>query len=197
MPVWRLQCSFGADTPFPADQVVMTPHFNDTLPGSDPAGLCDDLAEGLNTWISAFTTPRQIIVKAYDAQGTPPVFPAAEARVNEGQFPASVFNREVALCLSFYAGVNRPRHRGRLYVPAFLVGIAAGSPRPDSGSRTRVAGLVPVLTGLGGTDVDWVVYSRRDDQPRSVSNWWVDDAWDVQRRRGLLPTTRTEGTVSE
>lgn len=194
MPLWRLQCQFGADTPFPRDRMVMTPHFNDTLPGSDPQGLCDDLVAGLNTWDNG---TREIRVTAYDAQGTPPVFPVAEAVVNESAFPPSSGNREVALCLSFYAGTNRPRNRGRLYIPATLASIGVGAARPTNANMQKVADLVPLFTGLGGTDVDWCVYSRVDNQPRSISHWWVDNAWDIQRSRGLAADARLEGDVSE
>jgi hypothetical protein len=74
--------------------------------------------------------------------------------------------------------------------------VPTTSARPTSAVRNRVAELVPILAGLGGLDVDWVVYSRVTDTARKVTNWWVDDAWDIQRRRGLRPTTRTEGTTS-
>lgn len=194
MPCWRMQCSWQMDTSFPRDAMVITPHFNDTLPGSDPQGLCDDLADALNTWDTVTT---QLTVKAYDAQGTVPVYPAAEAIRNQGTYAAASTNRDIALCLSFYAGQNRPRQRGRIYVPLAVKAISAGGARPSGGVQQLCADLVPIFTGLGGTDVDWVVYSRLDDQPRSVTNWWVDNAWDTQRRRGLGATARLEGTVSE
>jgi hypothetical protein len=194
MPVFRLQCSFASDTPLARDRIIITPHFNDTLPGTDPQGLCEDLANALNAWDNA---AREINVKAYDAQGTPPVFPVGDFTVNAAQVPASTGVREVAICLSYFSQLNRPRSRGRLYISASLAGIATNASRPSAANRQKVADLVPILTGLGGTDVDWVVYSRRDNQPKSVSHWWVDDAWDIQRSRGLAPTARLEGTVSE
>lgn len=194
MPVWRMQCSFQMDSSFPRDAMIITPHFNDTLPGSDPEGLCEDLAVALGAWAPSGGA---ITVKAYDAQGTPPVYPAADFTVRPGTAPTSSVNRDVALCLSFYAGQNRPRQRGRLYVPCAIKSISPGSARPSAVQQQQVADLVPIFTGLGGTDVDWVVYSRLDNQPRSVSHWWVDNAWDTQRRRGLQPTSRLEGDVSE
>lgn len=194
MPVWRLQCAFSCDTTFPTDQLIMTPHFRDSGVGTDPDGLCSDLATALDTWDNAV---RQIRVTAYDAQGTPPVYPQGEHILNLGAAPATTTVREVAICLSYFSGVNRPRNRGRLYVPAALGGIATSGSRPSLANRQKVADLVPILTGLGGADVDWVVYSRVDNQARPVSNWWVDDTWDIQRSRGLRPTTRLEGTASE
>jgi len=195
MPVYRAQCSFLMDSAFPRDRFVITPHFNDTLPGSDPQGLCDDLADGLVAW-SGRTI--ETIVTMYDAQGTPPVFPVASAVRNPGATVASTCPREVALCLSFYAARNLPRQRGRLFIPAGLPsGFGGPTARPTIGQQNKVGDLVPLLTGLGGTDVDWVVYSPTDNQPRSVSNWWVDNEWDTIRSRGLRGDQRISGEVSE
>jgi len=198
MPLWRMQVSIAADGPLARDRFVITPHFNDTLPGSDPQGLTSDLADALETW-GGFVGTREIKVTAYDAQGTPPVYPVAETIKNANMAPPTFCPRELALCLSFYSQRNLPRQRGRLYIPATFLPLGANGAqlRPSGGSRDKVAALVPIFTGLGGTDVDWVVYSRLDNQPRSVSNWWVDDEWDIIRSRGMRPTTRTSGTVSE
>ena len=195
MPIWRLQASAAADSLFPADNIIITPHFNDQGVGTDPQGLCDDLAAALGAYYSG---PRQVTVKAYDAQGTPPVYPAATAIVNEGLAPATAGVREVAVCLSYYAGFNRPRLRGRLYLcPSIFPTGTTSAARPPSATRIKVGELATILADLGGLDVDWSVFSRVDNVARPVSNWWVDDAWDVQRSRGLRPTVRLQGTVSE
>jgi hypothetical protein len=192
MPVWRLQTSFGFDTAFPRDKMMITPHFDDHGALSDPDGLCEDLATALDTWNPGTC---EITVKAYDAKGTPPVFPAGEHVVNLGNTPVTSVPREICLCLSFYAERNRPRYRGRLYIPCAAFG-AAMALRPSAPNRTKVGDLVPIFAGLGGVDVDWVVFSRTDNTARKVTNWWVDDEWDIQRRRGMRPTTRLEGGTS-
>lgn len=193
MPVWRLQTSFGADTPFIRDRLVITPVFDDHGATTDPQGLCDDLAAALAAWAIG---GREVHVKAYDAQGTPPVFPQGDAIVNAASFPSSNMMREVALCLSFFSGRNLPRQRGRLYIPAAIIG-AGGSVRPSPTVTDKVAALVPIFTGLGGTDVDWSVYSPTTDTARPVSDWWIDDEWDTVRSRGLRATDRRIGSVSE
>lgn len=192
MPLWRLQCAFSADTLLPRDQLIITPHFNDAGALSDPRQLCQDMAEGLDAWDGA---TRQITVKAYDAEGTPPVFPAGEHEVNTSLAPAATGIRQAAVCLSFFAGQNRPRLRGRLYVPGGVAGLTTTQARPTSAHRQKVADLVPLFAGLGGLDVDWVVYSRRDATARKVTDWWVDDVWDIQRSRGLTETARLTGTT--
>lgn len=192
MPKWRLQAAAWADTTFPTDACIINPCFDDHGATTDPDGLCEDLATALSTY---YAGTRQITVKAYDLEGTKPVFPAGEHTLNAGQAPASTRVRETALCLSFYAGQNRPRQRGRLYVPCALTNITATAARPVAGEQQKVADLVPILAGLGGLDVDWIVWSQVDHQARKVTNWWVDNAWDTMRSRGVAPTSRLEGTT--
>jgi hypothetical protein len=199
MPVWRLQASVWNDSTLPRDAMTITPHFNDAGVGTDPQGLCEDLAEGLNGYYSGVVGGRQITVKAYDAQGTAPVYPQGEATLNLGAAPPSYMPREIAVCLSFFSERNIPRRRGRLYVPmaAIPTGTAGLDGRPGAGTRGVIAQLAPILQGLGGADVDWCVFSRMDGVARPVTDWWVDDEWDTIRSRGLRPTTRTTGTTSE
>ena len=197
MPVWRLQTAIWADSTLPRDAMVMTPHFNDQGALTDPDGLCADLAAAISDWMEAPDT-RQVEVKAYDAQGTPPVMPQGQALVNPGLAAASPWPRELALCLSYFSQNKTPRNRGRLYVPpVYQSPLATPGPRPGAGDRSKVGALATIFANLGGADVDWVVYSRRDDVARPVSGWWVDDEWDTVRSRGLRPTTRLEGSLSE
>lgn len=199
MAIYRAQCSFAADSDFPRDQLVITPHFKDTeVPGTQqqPQNLANDLANALLLWAMPANS-RRVTVKLYNAEAPPPSFPLATA-VRGTLIPGSPMPREIALCLSFYAERNLPRQRGRLYIPAPLLTTSAGlGLRPDSTFRTKVADLVPIFTGLGGVDVDWCVWSRAERRARSVTNWFVDDEWDIQRRRGLRATTRTSGTTTE
>lgn len=90
---------------------------------------------------------------------------------------------EVALCLSYYASINKPRHRGRLYIGPLNVGVLAPGPVPlpspafmtclqTAGSRLveagtaaqSTAGLTPVLpatpVGAAIDGVNWILYSK-------------------------------------
>jgi hypothetical protein len=57
-------------------------------------------------------------------------------------------------------------------------------------SFATVVLVPPRLNGL-----DWTVASTVDKVARNVTNYWVDDEWDIQRRRGYRGTTRNLGTV--
>jgi hypothetical protein len=194
MPVWRLQTAWQLDSAFPRDKVIITPHFNDTGVGTDPQELTQDLAAALDGW---FATTCELKVTAYDAQGTPPVYPQGETILRPTATQPSGQPRELACCLSFYSERNIPRQRGRLYVPAHFLTSGAPGVRPNTTVTAKVAALAPIFEALGGADVDWCVYSRLDDTPRSVTNWWVDNEWDVMRSRGLRGEIRVTGTTSE
>lgn len=195
MSVARMQCSFGADTAFPRDRITITPHFNiASLGGTGWQGLADDLCAALNTWLG---NGREVVVKAYDAEHAKPNPPQATKTLNAGLTPVSPNNRETALCLSFYSGSNVPRKRGRLYIPAMFLTTGVVPVRPTQAQRDQLSQFVSIFTNLGGVNVDWVVWSRADRAARKVTNWFVDDDWDVQRRRGLRPTTRSTGTTGE
>ena len=193
MSVWRLQCSWQADTIAPRERILITPHFEVLNPTPDIQQLCEDMLTGLQT-ISPFAG--EMRVTGYDAQGTPPVYPQGEAIANQGLMAATNNPRELAICLSYYAERNIPRHRGRLYIPCFFLGVSTNSLRPGTGISNMTA-LVDLLVNLGGVDVDWCVYSRRDDRAYSATHWWYDDEWDVQRSRGLKGTARTQGVTDE
>jgi len=195
MPLYRMQCSYAADSTLARDYMVNTLWFNDQGVGTDPANLCNDLAV---IWNTLFGTPaREINVRAYlHNPGTPQDGPPVAVKtLNPGAAPTTGVMREIALCLSFYAGQNRARRRGRIYVPPFIFGTTFPV-RPLPALRTTVLNLADSFSSLGGVDVDWVVHSRAEDASFKVTNAWVDDEWDVQRRRGLRSTTRTEKAVS-
>jgi hypothetical protein len=193
MPIWRLQVSWQKDTVAPRDRMLITPHFNDVGSTTDPQNLCDDLLAGLNT-ITA--TTGELRVKAYDAQGSVPVYPQGDSIINTGATQPTSNPRELAVCLSFYGERNVPRQRGRLYIPLWFLGFTQPGLRPTT-PIAKMQDLVNLFTGLGGLDVDWSVYSRTLDHAFAVTDWWYDNEWDVIRARGGVGTSRVKGTTSE
>lgn len=193
MPVWKLQTSMWVNSVLPRDAWVVTPHFNDGGIGTDPQQLCEDWAAAVATLTGS---ERQVTVKAYDAQGTEPVYPQGEFTLLSGLAPAARSPGEVALCLSFYSERNVKRRRGRIYLPisAQFAGLTA---RPTTGHWDYAEDWAEAAQALGGPDVDWVVYSKADFVSRPVTNWWVDDEWDTVRSRGLQSSDRRIGATSE
>lgn len=126
---------------------------------------------------------------------------------------------EMAICLSFGAshltvdestpggapgpiGDTHPRarRRGRIYVGPLNAGVSDGAganPRPSTGFRddVTIAARERLAQEADAAGFTWSVWSRADDILRPVTTVWIDNAFDVQRRRGLAPTDRTTLTV--
>lgn len=192
MALWAAQIETGADSAFARDAFVNTLHFNGVgtfLSGeTDVQSIADDLGTVWKTWQNVGTT-RQVRVKIYNLDDPKPRPIRAEKIYNAGAFPASGRPREVAICLSYYADRNIPRNRGRIYVPCELLGGTPGV-RPTTTQMNEVLAFHDKLANLGGTDLEWSVFSRADNLHKKVSNSWVDDEWDTIRSRGLRATTR-------
>lgn len=193
MPIIRIQVAAAADTLLARDQLVNTFHFNVLSASPDYNALCTDLATIMANW---FDVPRQVRAVAYEVAGPPPHYPVGEALLSSGVAPASGRPREVALCLSYYAERNVKRRRGRIFLPVGAYISTTMSGRPDAALMTKTLNLGTSLSGLGGANVDWVVYSRLDIEHRKVTNVWVDNEWDTVRSRGLRGTSRQLLAVS-
>jgi len=201
----RAQIQWSVGTMLPRDVMQITPCFrhNSWIPGVDDPGyqtLADDLATAIST---VTASDKQIQVKLYDisldahkGDGREPNRPKATKVLNAGACAESTQPRELAVCLSFYGGKNSPRQRGRLYLPVGVT-TAAGSlgVRVPSGIRTTVGSFASKFASLGGPNVDWIVWSPTNESATKVTNWFVDDEWDVVRKRGYSPSARTTGTT--
>jgi hypothetical protein len=185
------------------NQAVITPHFRRSLDIGDPTSgtnaqqLCDDLASQYAFLPGIGTTP--YTVTAYNVEGAKPRFPLAQTRRNVGSaVKQPAIPPELSVCLSFYSGDNRPRFRGRLYLPAWLLGGTSGDMGRvvPTGLRDTCQTLVGSFAGLGGANVDWGVWSGVSQAFHKATNWFISDAWAIQRRRGIKEITRSTGTTS-
>jgi hypothetical protein len=202
----RIRCSWQYLNADPKNQAVINPCFRrqlditDPTSGTDAQALTDDLANALVAWNTAIGgTTTQLTVTAYNIQGAKPNYPLAHTTKNAAVYATPNCPPELALCLSFFGNANQPRKRGRLYVPVFIMNLATSSIASATASvatRQKVADLVPKFAALGGANVDWGVWSQRDAAFRRAENWFVDEAWDTVRSRGLASTARTTGTTS-
>jgi hypothetical protein len=169
MAIYRVQIGFPFDSVFPRDVVTINPHYL----GDNAQAIVDR-------------------IKANLIASTPPSYPIAQATNGTG-FWTSIAPKEVSLCLSYFAAWNRPTFRGRLYIPNHFIGGTLGQ-RPTPTQRQSCADWATLLTsGMSGQSL--AVYSRKMKTAAGVTDWWVDDEWDIQRSRGGKPTTRLAGTL--
>jgi hypothetical protein len=142
-------------------------------------------------------------IKYYDLeQLVPPNYPAAIQTFNLGTAPSAAgLPSECAVCLSFQGekvpGFKQSRRRGRVYIgPIAQSQNTTG--RPSTTIRSTFASAAESLcTALkGSSNVALLsVWSHVDSDAVPVSDGWIDDAWDTQRRRGLQRTTRDTWTA--
>jgi hypothetical protein len=123
---------------------------------------------------------------------------------------ASAVPEEVALCLSYYATRNIPKQRGRVYIGPFnTTALSGGTPSRQNadllgsmaagGTRLLIPGhpaLAPTVTSdtIGGailTTGVWCVYSRVLGTFETLTDGWVDNRWDSQRRRQVESSARS------
>lgn len=112
---------------------------------------------------------------------------------------------ELAVCLSFnhdygtdveFGPGSRPRarDRGRIFIGPLLQ-LAMDNDTTTRRPKVTAAcmtDLTKAATALkASVDPGWCVWSRRNAIARTVTAGWVDDAFDIQRRRGELAGTRT------
>lgn len=180
--------SFQLDTAFPRDAVTINPCYF----GDNAQALADALKTNLMASTSVSTTT-PFRVRVYDAQKQPPSYPLAEASNGTG-FRTTDMPRELALCLSYFSTYNRPGSRGRLYIPATFVGGALGL-RPTVAQQNTALGWHNALSKGLPAQHNMVVYSRLKDQSFGVSDFWVDNEWDVVRSRGLRGDSRVVAKI--
>lgn len=201
MSLIRFEVAVAADSVLPRDRCVNTLHFNlqsipIVSPSPDIEQLCHDLADiYTSTWHSL--GQHETRVTAYDQEQAKPSYPVAQWINDPGMAPTSAVPREVALCLSFYADRNIPRHRGRIYLPMCTTGHTNLGVRPTDGELNNALDMADAFKNLGGADVDWQVWSIADDTGRNVQQAWCDDEWDTMRSRGMRSTKRIQRAIGE
>lgn len=126
-------------------------------------------------------------VKVYDAAAplhSPPVY-APAPHVGSGVTPGP---RQVALCLSFYSGLNIRGQRGRIYIgpwpTASLTEFAGTTDMND------VLALGSGLLHVGAADTVHVIWHKKTATWSNVSNYFVNNRWDTMRSRLPKETNR-------
>jgi hypothetical protein len=212
----RVQMSWLRDNGVPEDAISNTWHFSDFAGTALGSSEAEDVADALNTFYNSLAghyaayMGTQRTINVYDMQDTVPRVPVYEntytptAPTNEG-IPA-----ELAICLSYAAatgsGLNARRRRGRIYLgplaqATFDAGGGTGDRRVNSSTISAINTAYDSLrTAVLAVGIGFFhsVYSPTTDAGAtlgeafsSVASAYVDNAYDIQRRRGQTTTTRT------
>lgn len=193
----------------PEDVAVNVWAFRGT--GSLPAQLA-----AAGTWLNSFYTDMAAYMsptlrleaarlKAYDLAAPEPRAPLDDQLLG---LPADNSNdplpEEVSICLSFRAplvsGTNAKRRRGRIYLgPLSTITVSEDSQlrtRVNTATLDAIEDAVQAATTLvPDTEAAHCVWSRSNASFIPVSDYWVDNAFDTQRRRGPASTQRRQFTA--
>lgn len=195
MPFYRVQVAVERGNDLDIDDCVNTFYLNDIGVTTDAAQLALDAAQLWASFRQYPTGVTRITAKIYDMADAQPRLPKAERTAAVSGGPGTPGPGEVALCLSYYAGTNQPRRRGRMYIGPFSQNLL--NQRPSGGVMQEINALATGIANLGGIDVDWVQYSPTNNQSLPVTAGWVDNEWDTVRSRGLQGTSRVTFTTNE
>lgn len=186
------------------DRYINTWHF-DVSPGSTSGVAAPLVNTALNTfyqaidvWFSVLLSGAVPNVKYYDLADPMPRQPILETTLTALSTAGTTLPPELAICLSYKAdyvsGSPSARRRGRIYLgPWEATANTSSTGRP---STTVIGVITTAATNLltasdSAAEWTWAVYSRVDADIRLVSSGWVDNEWDIQRRRGHSSAART------
>lgn len=204
--LYRFSVIFSHESGLPVDDVVNTWHWvRDSAVATDFDNVRDMLEDFYTTqYIVAAGSvgsdyssriANTVRVVAYNLEDPPPRVPAYSSTFNLPSRTGDPLPSEVALCMSYQAnpvsGQPQARRRGRVYLGPFSEAINSSVGRPSNVAKIARAGRELLLASNSSTIWRWVVYSPTNDSWENVQSGWVDNAWDVQRRRGPVATSRT------
>jgi hypothetical protein len=201
----KAQVVVPADTNLSEDSIVNTWSFFATTNATAIPLIIAPLKTFYDAWQSLRSSMYQwdqARIKFYDMEAPSPRPPLTDALFGLSASAApSTLPQEVALCMSFQAdriaGRQQSRRRGRVYLGPFGATTAdTTAGRPSSGTLTTLS--TAANNWLTATNAAsgwfWGVHSTVEPAPNNmvkVTNGWIDNAWDTQRRRGQKPTTRS------
>lgn len=200
-----VQTTLWMDSGLPEDYAVNTWHINTTAvdPAAGMAAFFADLQTfytSIDNYLSSLCEGT-LAVRGYNMDDPTPRVPffidGVALTVGTSSYPT-----EVAMCLSFQgariSGENQARRRGRIYLGPLSPTTGDGATgRPTTTFRTDCLAAMDTLAddALADPTYAWVVWSEAAGSGTVVTNGWVDNAFDTQRRRGLDPTVRTSWTT--
>ncbi len=181
----------------PEDDYVNHLHFEVNSPDT-LEGLCDGINAAYATNLNAVLSQavNGMTVKCY-APGLNPTGPEFQKSYTTPTGAGGAAPPQIAICMS-YATVDdpdasTPRRRGRIYLGPLGPGLDEKVP---SGHRNSIIAFGQAIGAVGtASNTTWLMKSQTDNSYHKIESIWVDDSFDVIRRRKLKPTVRQTADV--
>lgn len=188
------------DSGVPNDAVINTWHVEveDLSTGlTDAIAALDDFYGDVSSVFSQNVDFANATFTAYKMSDPEPRAPTAVVASTPHTSGTTALPSELAICLSFQgsriSGTSQARRRGRVYLgPLMNVQNTTTSTVILNSTVDQIRDAAATLLAASDADADWrwCVYSTVNDALVTVSNGWVDNAFDIQRRRGITATQR-------
>lgn len=199
MPEYRLMVNLLAASGTPQDGSTNVWHCtaDDLTAAQLFLGEVYNVYTAVDGMFSNLVSPTGGTMKLYDLADPEPRAPVHTEGMGTLTVGGAPLPTECALVLSFQgvrvSGVQQARRRGRIYFGPIQQSANGSDGRPSS---STISGLVVAAQALldasdAAATWSWAVYSRTDSAMVTVSDGWVDNEWDTQRRRGRAATTRS------
>jgi hypothetical protein len=205
MPLYRVQQTIQTVDNVAANYATNTWHFfaDNTTALALAVAEMQFVYKNNKSYMSALVRTTGHAFKAYNLSDPEPRAPVLEGSFD---FSSSVSGDplppEVSLVLSFQAekvsGVPQARKRNRIYFPFLNESANHTDGRPLGAFVTSLvsAGANLLVASDAASTWAWTIFSTITPVIESppVSNGWVDNEWDTQRRRGREATSRSTFT---
>lgn len=200
MPFYLATVTLVPTSGVAADATENTYAFSGSNASADPgviATLLDSLYDSLVGIYPSIVATSGHTISVINLDDPQPRYPVL---IQAYSFPSAPTGntaaRELAICSSFQAnrqsGIPQSRRRGRVYLGPIDATVIDNNGLIASGSITTVVNAFSAFdTAADASTVVWSVYSRVEGDLYAITNGWVDNAPDIQRRRGTAATSRT------
>lgn len=219
--LWRVQCTIPLTNNVPEDSVVNTWYFDDdddpVAAPEDTAGwIINELTafyQAIDGVVFPDTVGNAVNVRMYDMADPEPRVQVWDETIPIVPSASDPLPNEVAICLSFSAdpqsGQTQARRRGRLFlgpVAQSCMSVIGSHAYVSLATRLAIVNAADALAAgfehpaSPGLRLHWAIFSPTTlaspggtlgGSFHDVQSGWVDDAFDIQRRRGADATART------
>lgn len=158
-----------------------------------------DFYEALDTYKSNTMAWQNTRLRWFDLSDPEPRYPVEDELMGLTSGSTGATARELAVAVSFHgefvSGTSAGRRRGRIYfgpLSSTVLDSSTGFISSSVVTAFATAAGALLTASNAASDWAWVVWSDAGNTAYPVVDGWVDNAPDVQRRRGARNTLRTD-----